>query len=116
MNDDMTAMDVRGLGYVGVRAKDVDEWASFGTRLLGMQIVDRSRASVALRMDDRRQRVIVSGDGAAQSADQLLALVEVHFLGVENLRKGPLLELSHIDVFGLDSDPDPHLHLALTGR
>jgi 2,3-dihydroxybiphenyl 1,2-dioxygenase len=56
-------MDVRGLGYVGVRAKDVDEWAGFGTRLLGMQIVDKSRSSVALRMDDRKQRVIVSGDG-----------------------------------------------------
>lgn len=56
-------MELRSLGYVGLRAKNVDDWESYGTRLLGMQRVDRSAATLALRMDDRKQRVIVHADG-----------------------------------------------------
>ena len=56
-------MDIQGLGYVGVRAKSLEDWTSFGTRFLGMQLTDRSAKSLALRMDDRKQRVVVSEDG-----------------------------------------------------
>ena len=56
-------MSIEGLGYVGVRAKSLEDWANFGTRFLGMQLVDKSAKSLALRMDDRRQRVVVSEDG-----------------------------------------------------
>src|SRR3954466_11561751 len=56
-------MDIQGLGYVGVRAKSLEERTSFGTRFLGMQLTDRSAKSLALRMDDRKQRVVVSEDG-----------------------------------------------------
>jgi 2,3-dihydroxybiphenyl 1,2-dioxygenase len=56
------AMQLQALGYVGVRGKDLDEWATYGTRFLGMQLVDKSRGSLALRMDDRKQRVIVQAD------------------------------------------------------
>src|SRR3954470_22536481 len=56
-------MDIQGLGYVGVRAKSLEDWSSFGTRFLGMQLIDKSAKSLALRMDDRRQRVVVSEDG-----------------------------------------------------
>jgi hypothetical protein len=54
-------MDIQGLGYVGVRAS---RWRTgrLGTRFLGMQLVDGAK-SLALRMDDRRQRVVVSEDG-----------------------------------------------------
>jgi len=60
-------MQLQALGYIGVRAKCLDDWASFGTRFLGMQLMDRSRAKLALRMDDRKQRVIAEdgGDGVA---------------------------------------------------
>src|SRR5260370_37070439 len=54
---------VRSLGYVGLRAKDIDDWGGYGTRLLGLQAVDRSRATLALRMDDRKQRLIGHADG-----------------------------------------------------
>src|SRR5712671_4510873 len=54
---------VQSLGYVGLRAKDIDDWSGYGTRLLGLQAVDRSRATLALRMDDRKQRLIVNQDG-----------------------------------------------------
>src|ERR671930_1098433 len=56
-------MDIQGLGYVGIRAKSLEDWTSFGTRFLGMQLVERASKSLALRMDDRKQRVVVSEDG-----------------------------------------------------
>ena len=56
-------MKLQSLGYVGIRTKDIDEWATYATRFLGMQMVDKSRGTLALRMDDRKQRVVVSADG-----------------------------------------------------
>jgi 2,3-dihydroxybiphenyl 1,2-dioxygenase len=56
-------MEIQGLGYVGVRAKSLEDWSAFGTRFLGMQLVDKSARSLALRMDDRKQRVVVTEDG-----------------------------------------------------
>src|SRR5580658_1842370 len=53
----------QALGYVGVRAKDLGDWASYGVGLLGLQRVDKSRSSLAFRMDDHKQRVIVDADG-----------------------------------------------------
>ena len=60
---------------------------AYGTRFLGMQRVDQSRGTLALRMDDRKQRVIVhTGEdargrrstgrrsGAAAALDKLAAL------------------------------------------
>ncbi len=61
-------MQLQALGYVGIRAADLDEWAAYATRFLGMQLVEQSRAALALRMDDRKQRVIVHAgedEGAA---------------------------------------------------
>jgi 2,3-dihydroxybiphenyl 1,2-dioxygenase len=53
----------QGLGYIGIRAKDLGDWASYGSKLLGLQAVDRSRSTLAFRMDDRRQRIVVHADG-----------------------------------------------------
>jgi 2,3-dihydroxybiphenyl 1,2-dioxygenase len=58
-------MRLEALGYVGISAADLDEWATYGTRFLGMQLVERSRRAFALRMDDRKQRVIVHSDAKA---------------------------------------------------
>lgn len=55
---------IQGLGYVGVQTKALEDWESFGARFLGLQLTDRSSRSLAFRMDDRRQRFVVSqGDG-----------------------------------------------------
>jgi 2,3-dihydroxybiphenyl 1,2-dioxygenase len=56
-------MRVEALGYVRARAKDLGDWASYGSGLLGLQRVDRSRSTLAFRMDDRKQRIIVNADG-----------------------------------------------------
>jgi 2,3-dihydroxybiphenyl 1,2-dioxygenase len=53
----------QALGYVGIRAKDLDEWRSYGSGLLGLQRIDKSRSTLAFRMDDRRQRILVAADG-----------------------------------------------------
>lgn len=53
----------QALGYVGFHAKDLDDWRGYGSKMLGFQLVDKSAASVAFRMDDRKQRVIVESDG-----------------------------------------------------
>ena len=56
-------MDIQALGYVGIRAKSLEDWTSFGTRFLGMQLVEKNNKKLTLRMDDRKQRVVVNEDG-----------------------------------------------------
>jgi 2,3-dihydroxybiphenyl 1,2-dioxygenase len=61
-------MQIQSLGYVGIRSKSLEDWATYGSRFLGMQLVDRSRATLAFRMDDRKQRIVVQegeGEGPA---------------------------------------------------
>ena len=56
-------MSIEALGYVGVRAKSLEDWSGFGEKFLGMQLVDKSRGMLAFRMDDRKQRLLVTEDG-----------------------------------------------------
>ena len=37
-------MQLQSLGYVGIRTGDVDQWATYATRFLGMQLVDKAAA------------------------------------------------------------------------
>jgi 2,3-dihydroxybiphenyl 1,2-dioxygenase len=81
-------MDIQALGYVGIHARSIEDWSSFGTRFLGMQLVEKTGKKLALRMDDRKQRVVVDEDGGegvaffgwevsdAASLDQLAARLE----------------------------------------
>jgi len=55
-------MALEALGYIGIRSHDLEGWAGYATRFLGMQLVDKSSTSLSLRMDDRKQRVIVNAD------------------------------------------------------
>jgi 2,3-dihydroxybiphenyl 1,2-dioxygenase len=61
-------MSIQSLGYMGVRSRNLEEWAGYGPRQLGVQRVDKSRKTIAFRMDDRKQRLIVNeedSDGIA---------------------------------------------------
>ena len=60
-------MTIQALGYVGIRTDKLDDWAQYGSRFLGMQLVDESRGSLAFRMDDRKQRVVVETGGEGPS-------------------------------------------------
>jgi 2,3-dihydroxybiphenyl 1,2-dioxygenase len=61
-------MPIEELGYVGVRSDKLDDWATYASRFLGMQVDERTANALRLRMDDRKQRLVVApdiGEGAA---------------------------------------------------
>lgn len=54
-------MELKSLGYIGVQSRKLADWSAFATGLLGMQQVDRAGDVRAFRMDDRKQRLVVTG-------------------------------------------------------
>src|SRR6202011_5902979 len=60
-------MAIQALGYAGFGSADLDDWRQFGTKLVGLQAVERSPSLLAFRMDDRKQRIVIDralGEGA----------------------------------------------------
>ena len=55
-------MAITALGYLGVRSDRLDDWSDFAGRLLGMQRIDRGSKALAFRMDDQKQRLVVSDE------------------------------------------------------
>src|SRR5262245_45670441 len=90
-------MELQSLGYVGLRARNLEDWTGFATKFLGLQLVDKSASSLTFRMDDRRQRVVVEADrddGAgffgwevadAAALDRLAARLETAQVSVERM-------------------------------
>ena len=111
-----TTPELTALGYIGVRSARLEDWGTYATRLLGMQAVDRAGAVRAFRMDDRKQRLIVTGDEGeglgflgwevanAAALDALAARLEAH--GVE-VRRAPrsLADERHVADLILFQDP-----------
>lgn len=56
-------MQLLSLGYVGISTPNAADWRDYGTRLLGLQLIDKSQGALAFRMDDRCQRIHVEQDG-----------------------------------------------------
>ena len=54
---------ITSLGYIGINSKKLSDWEGFATDLLGMQKVDQGGATKLFRMDDRKQRLVVTGEG-----------------------------------------------------
>lgn len=54
---------LKSLGYVGVATRSLDDWSAFATGLLGMEVAERVGQTLALRMDDRQQRLFVEAAG-----------------------------------------------------
>lgn len=55
-------MAVCALAYLGIRSDQLDDWAGFAGGLLGMQKIDGAGKSLAFRMDDKAQRLVVSDE------------------------------------------------------
>ncbi len=55
-------MAIIALGYLGVRSDRLDDWSDFAGHLLGMQTIDRGSGALAFRMDDHKQRLVVSDE------------------------------------------------------
>jgi 2,3-dihydroxybiphenyl 1,2-dioxygenase len=53
-------MSLETLGYIGLRASNLEDWADYAGRFLGMQLVDKTRTTLSFRMDDRKQRLVVN--------------------------------------------------------
>ena len=81
------------LGYIGLSASDTAAWRTFAGEYLGMQVVDGNDGGLALRMDERRQRILLE---PAQS-DALA------FLGLETAgREGLEVIAARFKGLGLD--------------
>src|SRR5947199_10639502 len=52
-------MPIQALGYAGFGSADLDDWRQFGTKLVGLQAVERTSSLLAFRMDDRKQRIVI---------------------------------------------------------
>ena len=55
-------MAICALAYLGVRSDRLADWGSFASGLLGMQKIDGAGKSLAFRMDDQAQRLVVSDE------------------------------------------------------
>lgn len=55
-------MAICALGYLGVRSSQTEQWSHFASKLLGLQKVDKGGNTVAFRMDDYKQRLVVTDE------------------------------------------------------
>ena len=61
-------MGITALGYLGVHSDKLEDWSQFAGGLLGMQEIDRGGRALSFRMDDRKQRFLVSGEAGDKLA------------------------------------------------
>jgi len=80
-------MALHSFGYFRARSDRIDDWAEYGPKLLGLELVERTRGTLVFRMDDRKQRVVISSEleaehifgwevGSAAELDMLSARIE----------------------------------------
>ena len=61
-------MTLSSFGYASLRSDRIDDWAEYGAKFLGLQLVERTRSTLKFRMDDRKQRIVVSSEEAGEGA------------------------------------------------
>jgi len=57
-------MALSSFGYFGVHSDRLSDWENYGQNLLGLELVEKTSTTLKFRMDDRKQRIIVSSDPA----------------------------------------------------
>lgn len=96
-------MQLQSFGYFGIRSQKLDDWAEYGPKFLGLEVVERTPTTLKLRMDDRKQRILVSSTDAdvtafgfevadAAALDALAARLEQQQIPVRRI-SGPDAEL-----------------------
>lgn len=94
-------MTLQSLGYVGIRSQRLSDWADYGEKFLGLQLVERTSSLLRFRMDDRKQRVVVSAEQEeayafgwevedAAACDALAARLEAAKIAVAAIPRGQL--------------------------
>ncbi|HWU60901.1 MAG TPA: VOC family protein [Ensifer sp.] len=112
-------MTLIGLGYIGIGSRQTEAWDHFSTRLLGMEKIDAGASVRAYRMDDRKQRLIVSGEaqegleflgwevGSLSDLDALAGRLEN--AGVAVMREpAALADQRHVGALISFHDPEGH--------
>jgi 2,3-dihydroxybiphenyl 1,2-dioxygenase len=61
-------MTLSSFGYASLRSDRIDDWAEYGAKFLGLQLVERTKSTLKFRMDDRKQRIVVSAEEAGEGA------------------------------------------------
>jgi 2,3-dihydroxybiphenyl 1,2-dioxygenase len=61
-------MTLASFGYASLRSDRIDDWADYGAKFLGLQLLERTPSTLKFRMDDRKQRIVVSGEAGAEDA------------------------------------------------
>src|ERR1700737_1659830 len=59
-------MTLSAFGYTSVRSDRLEDWAEYGAKFLGLQLVEYTRSTLSFRMDDRKQRIVVRSDAGAR--------------------------------------------------
>ena len=59
-------MALSSFGYASLRSDRIADWAEYGPKFLGLQLVERTSATLRFRMDDRKQRIVISSEDTAQ--------------------------------------------------
>jgi 2,3-dihydroxybiphenyl 1,2-dioxygenase len=77
-------MAIQSLGYIGIRADNLHDWADFSTAQLGMSLLDKAGKNLSFRMDDYKQRFVVTDEPGETLA----------FLGWEVESSADLIELA----------------------
>jgi 2,3-dihydroxybiphenyl 1,2-dioxygenase len=62
-----SASSLGAFGYASLRTDKLDDWADYGPKFLGLQLVERTRGTLKFRMDDRTQRIVVSSQETAEN-------------------------------------------------
>ena len=55
-------MAITELGYLGAYSDKLDDWSDLAGFQLGMEKIDKGGKSIAFRMDDQAQRLLISGE------------------------------------------------------
>jgi hypothetical protein len=88
-------MALGSFGYTTLRSDKIEDWAEYGPKFLGLQLVERTRSALKFRMDDRKQRIVISSEepagnvfgwevADAAALDALAARLESAGIGVEH--------------------------------
>ena len=55
-------MSLSSFGYFTVHSDKLADWEEYGTRFLGLQLAEKTSSQLKFRMDDRKQRIVVSSE------------------------------------------------------
>jgi 2,3-dihydroxybiphenyl 1,2-dioxygenase len=61
-------MTLSSFGYASLRSDKIDDWADYGAKFLGLQLVERTKSALKFRMDDRKQRIVISSEEVGEGA------------------------------------------------